>query len=80
VSSVLVIPGAGKAVIISHGAYRTVYSNLRDVTVAKGQKVDTKQVVGTVLTDENGSVAHIEIWKITSEGLVKVDPALWIFR
>jgi len=25
-------------------------------------------------------VAHIEIWKITSEGLVKVDPALWIFR
>ncbi|MFN6115531.1 MAG: murein hydrolase activator EnvC family protein [Flavobacteriales bacterium] len=80
VSSVIVIPGAGKAVIISHGAYRTVYSNLRDVTVAKGQKVDTKQVVGTVLTDENGSVAHIEIWKITSEGLVKVDPALWIFR
>jgi len=80
VSSVIVIPGAGKAVIISHGAYRTVYSNLRDVTVAKGQKVDTKQVVGTVLTDDNGSVAHIEIWKITSEGLVKVDPALWIFR
>ncbi|MBL7982155.1 MAG: peptidoglycan DD-metalloendopeptidase family protein [Flavobacteriales bacterium] len=80
VSSVIVIPGAGKAVIVSHGAYRTVYSNLRDVTVAKGQKVDTKQVVGTVLTDDNGSVAHIEIWKITSEGLVKVDPALWIFR
>ncbi len=80
VSSVIVIPGAGKAVIISHGAYRTVYSNLRDVTVAKGQKVDTKQMVGTVLTDDNGSVAHIEIWKITSEGLVKVDPALWIFR
>jgi septal ring factor EnvC (AmiA/AmiB activator) len=80
VSSVIVIPGAGKAVIVSHGAYRTVYSNLRDVSVVKGQKVETKQVVGTVLTDDNGSVAHIEIWKITSEGLVKVDPALWIYR
>jgi septal ring factor EnvC (AmiA/AmiB activator) len=43
VSSVIVIPGAGKAVIVSHGAYRTVYSNLREVSVTKGQKVDTKQ-------------------------------------
>lgn len=80
VSSVIVIPGAGKAVIVSHGAYRTVYSNLRDVSVAKGQKVETKQAVGTVLTDDNGSVAHIEIWKITADGLVKVDPGAWIFR
>ncbi len=80
VSSVIVLPGAGKAVIVSHGAYRTVYSNLRDVSVSKGQKVDTKQAVGTVITDENGSVAHIEVWKITSEGLVNVDPAGWIFK
>lgn len=80
VSSVIVLPGAGKAVIVSHGAYRTVYSNLGSVTVAKGQKVDTKQTLGTVITDENGSVAHVEVWKITSEGLVNVDPAGWIFR
>lgn len=80
VSSVIVIPGAGKAVIVTHGAYRTVYSNLRDVSVVKGQKVETKQAVGTVLTDETGSVAHIEIWKVTADGLVKVDPSLWIFR
>lgn len=80
VSSVIVLPGAGKAVIISHGAYRTVYSNLRDVSVAKGQKLDTKQTLGTVLTGDDGAVAHIEVWKITSEGLVNVDPAGWIFR
>lgn len=80
VSSVIVLPGAGKAVIISHGAYRTVYSNLRDVSVAKGQKVDTKQTLGTVLTGDDGAVAHIEVWKITADGLVNVDPAGWIFR
>lgn len=81
VSSVIVIPGAGKAVVLSHGAYRTVYSNLRETSVAKGQKVDTKQTVGTVLTDEDGSTAHIEIWKITTAGdLVKVDPGQWIYR
>ncbi len=80
VSSVIVIPGAGKAVIVSHGAYRTVYSNLREVSVTKGQKVDTKATVGTVITDDNGSIAHVEIWKITADGLVKVDPAPWLFR
>lgn len=81
VSSVIVIPGAGKAVIVSHGSYRTVYSNLRECSVEKGQKVETKQAVGTVMTDEEGSVAHIEIWKITGDGeLVKVDPAQWIYR
>jgi len=36
--------------------------------------------VGTVLTDDNGSIAHVEIWKITTEGLVKVDPGPWLFR
>lgn len=80
VSSVIVIPGAGKAVIISHGAYRSVYSNLREVSVEKGQKVETKQTVGTVLTDEDGNKAHLELWKITAEGLVKVDPGPWLFR
>ncbi|MDX9750355.1 MAG: peptidoglycan DD-metalloendopeptidase family protein [Flavobacteriales bacterium] len=80
VTSVLVMPGAGKAVILSHGVYRSVYSNLRDVSVAKGQKVGTKQPIGTVLTDENGSKAHLELWKVTADGLVKVDPAQWLYR
>lgn len=80
VTSVIVIPGAGKAVIVSHGAYRTVYSNLRDVSVSKGQKVETKQAIGTVMTSDEGNVAHLEVWKVTSEGMVKLDPALWLFR
>lgn len=81
VSSVIVIPGAGKAVMLSHGAYRTVYSNLRDVAVGKGDHVDTKQQVGTVMTEDGASTAHIEIWKIASDGsLQKVDPATWILQ
>jgi septal ring factor EnvC (AmiA/AmiB activator) len=80
VTSVIVLQGAGKAVILSHGAYRTVYSNLAAVNVTKGQKLDTKQPLGTVLTGDDGPVAHIEVWKITADGLVNVDPALWIYR
>lgn len=80
VSSVIVLPGAGKAVIVSHGAYRTVYSNLASVSVSKGQKLETKQNLGTVLTGDEGAVAHIEVWKITADGLVNVDPAAWIYK
>ena len=80
VTSVIVIPGAGKAVIVSHGAYRSVYSNLRDVNVTKGQKLETKQAIGTVMTGDDGSVAHLEVWKVTADGMVKLDPALWLFR
>ena len=80
VSSVIVIPGAGKAVIVSHGNYRSVYSNLREVSVTKGQKVDTKQVLGSVITDDEGSKAHLEIWRVTADGPVKVDPAQWLYR
>lgn len=81
VSSIIVIPGAGKAVVVNHGAYRTVYTNLREATVTKGQKVDTKQQVGVVMTDEEGSAAHIEVWRITAEGdMGTVDPAPWLFK
>jgi murein hydrolase activator len=81
VSSIIVIPGAGKAVVVNHGAYRTVYTNLRETTVVKGQKVDTKQQLGVVMTDDDGSAAHIEVWRITAEGdMGTVDPAPWLFR
>jgi hypothetical protein len=33
-----------------------------------------------VLTDDTGSIAHIEVWKITADGLVKVDPGPWLLR
>jgi murein hydrolase activator len=80
VSSVIVIAGAGKAVVLSHGSYRTVYSNLRDVSVTKGQKVETGQVLGTVLSEEGTSTAHLEVWKIASDGLGKQDPSTWLLR
>lgn len=82
VSGVFSIPGAGQNVIINHGAYRTVYANLKEVRVSKGDKVSVKQVIGTVLTDESSgkSEAHLEIWKVSETGPVKQDPVLWIFR
>jgi hypothetical protein len=77
VTGVISIPGAGKAVIIRHGEYLTVYSNLASVNVGKGDKVKTKQQIGVVLDgDEERSEMHFEIWK----GSVLLNPAQWIYN
>jgi len=50
VSGVLVL-GNTYAVIVQHGNYRTVYSNLVDLKVKQGDKVVAKQTLGRVFTD-----------------------------
>jgi len=82
VSAVFSIPGAGQNIIINHGGYRSVYSNLKDVYVSKGQKVENKQSIGTVLSDEGSgkTESHLEIWKVDQSGTTKQDPALWIYK
>lgn len=80
VSSVIVISGAGKAVMVKHGSYRTVYSNLSEVFVEKGDRVEVREEVGRVLTDrsEGKTEAHFEIWKVSGDGNQKMDPKDWI--
>ena len=82
VTSVLIIPGAGKVVMVSHGNYRTVYANLKEVYVKKGDQVKTKQLIGQLLSSETSNVseAHFEIWKINSSGLTTENPSNWIYK
>ncbi len=78
VNSILVIPGNHKAVILIHGNYLTVYSNLDEVYVTRGQKVDTKQKLGLIHTDNNNgeTVLEFQIWKNTD----KLNPESWLYR
>lgn len=66
------------AVLVQHGEYFTLYSNLQEVYVKSGDKVITKQVLGLVQTDESDgkTEVHLEIWK----GSNKLDPAGWIVQ
>jgi septal ring factor EnvC (AmiA/AmiB activator) len=45
--------GDTKAVMIRHGKYFSVYSNLSSATAAKGNNIKTGQVIGKVATDED---------------------------
>jgi len=82
VTSVLSIPGAGKVIIIKHGNYRTVYSNLKEVYVSSGSKVSTKQSIGALLPSEGEalSVAHFEIHHVADGQINRINPSLWITR
>jgi Membrane-bound metallopeptidase len=78
VTSILSIPNFNHVVILKHGEFLTVYSNLSEVYVKKGEKVSTKQALGVVSTDNETSKTelHFEIWK----GKTTQDPAQWISR
>ena len=80
VTSVLIIPGAGKVIMISHGEYRSVYANLKEIYVKKGDHVKKSQELGVLLSLEDGklSEAHFEIWKITSNDIKTENPSAWL--
>lgn len=83
VSSVLLIPGAGKAVIIAHGNYRTIYSNLQESYVQKGDIIDSKQEIGSLLINSDGTMSqvHFEIRQITADGQIKnLNPSYWLYK
>ena len=63
VASVTKLTGSNTVVILRHGEYFTVYSNLENVTVKRGDKVKTKQNIGTVHTNktENNTELHFEL-------------------
>jgi len=77
VSMVTTVPGANGVVIIRHGNYLTMYANLIDVYVRTGEKVQIKQKIGRIFTDEENdgkTVIHLEIWEENE----KLNPQQWL--
>ena len=79
VSRVFAVSGGNMAVIIRHGSFLSVYSNLREVTIKAGQQVGVKQEIGTIFTDQsdgNVTILKFQVWKESQ----KLDPEDWITR
>ena len=51
VMSVIVIKGSNPSVLIRHGNFITLYTNLAKLYVTKGEKVNAKQAIGEVFTN-----------------------------
>lgn len=70
------VPGYDYMVILQHGNYYTVYSNLEEVKVRKGDSVKIRQTLGIVSTDRKTSMSevHFEIWKDKT----RLNPQDWV--
>ena len=78
VTSVILSKGGAKTVIIQHGNYYTVYSNLSKIYVKKGEKVKIKQKLGMVYTNSRtgATVLKFQLWFDKNEQ----NPASWIYK
>ena len=78
VTRVISIPNYNYVIMIRHGEFLSVYSNLAEVYVEKGDKVNTKQEIGMIYTDSKNSKTelHFELWK----GKTLLNPSLWLAK
>lgn len=76
VTSIAISPTGGKLIIIRHGEYLSVYSNIGEVFVKQGDKVSIKQAIGTVLEEDGKSSMNFQIWK----GQKTMDPSGWLYN
>lgn len=76
VVSVFSLPTTQYCIIIKHGEYFTVYSNIESPAVKPNQVVSTKQSLGKLHIDkaEDLTKVHLEIW----QGKDKMDPEDWL--
>lgn len=77
VVSVFSLPTTQTCIIVKHGEYFTVYSNIAEAAVKSNDNLITKQNLGVLYTDKSDNKltkVHIEIWK----GTTKLNPAEWL--
>ena len=77
VTRVFTLPGYNNSIIVRHGNYLTVYSNLSQVYVKAGDQVSTRQALGRIFTDTddgNATILHFQLWKEKQ----KQNPLPWL--
>lgn len=79
VTQCFMVPGSNSAVIVKHGNYRTVYSNLTEIYVKEGDKISTKQKIGKIFVDtENDN--KTELYMMLYKDKTIENPEVWLAR
>jgi putative peptidase len=74
VTEIMFIPGDNNVVIVRHGNYLTVYSNLVEIFIKKGDTVNVKQKIGKLASSGESSTLNFQVWKDKDN----LDPQLWL--
>lgn len=78
VTSVILSTGGAKTVLLQHGNYYTVYSNLSKIYVKKGETIKIKQKVGSIYTNSRtgATVLKFQLWYDKNDQ----NPSSWIYK
>ena len=73
--------GGSYIVIVRHGGYYSVYSNLSGVSVRRGQQVNTRQTLGNVARDAAGNCTlHFQLRQKNGNTATHINPLPWLAR
>ena len=67
-------------VIVRHGKYLSVYTNLINVKVKAGDRLNARQVIGDVFSDPNDNNNCVLKFMIFENEQKYLDPELWLVR
>lgn len=78
VLAIQILPGKKKAVLVQHGNYISVYKNLDNVTVQKGDIVHTKQQIGKIHTDKSTGKTILAF--VLFKEIHRQNPEEWVYK
>jgi murein hydrolase activator len=78
VTRIMLIPNYNYVIMVRHGEFLSVYSNIDEVFVERSEKIQPKQKLGRIHTDtkEAKTELHFELWK----GKTLLNPESWLAR
>jgi murein hydrolase activator len=78
VTRIMLIPNYNYVIMIRHGEFLSVYSNIDEVFVEKGETIQIRQKLGRIHSDtkESKTELHFELWK----GKTLLNPELWLAK
>ena len=78
VMSVIIIKGTNPSVLIRHGNFITLYTNLSKLYVRKGEKVSAKQIIGEVFTNEQTGETQLQFGIFNN--INALNPKDWVYQ
>ena len=78
VIAILAVPGGNKGVQIKHGNYISTYYNLSELYVKKGDKVQAKEELGEIYTNQSNGLTQLKFYLYQDAN--RLNPEDWIFQ
>tara|TARA_B110001454_G_scaffold88503_1_gene84662 strand:- start:1117 stop:2328 length:1212 start_codon:yes stop_codon:yes gene_type:complete len=78
VYSIIISKNGSHAILVQHGNFFSVYKNLSEIYVKKGETIETKQVIGKLITNKSSGQTILN-FSVFKDGVTQ-NPSVWIYK